>query len=116
MVGVANTASDVAASGNGSWEEVARRNGATDADIERARGNLAAAPASVRDAINDPATRQATEEYATRAAWYAVLGTMVAMVAAGVGGYCGSGPIFRLRPVVVDRVSRGRRNAPVVRT
>src|SRR5215213_8068025 len=82
MIGMANTAGTVAANSNGGWEEVARRNGATDADIERARGNLSAAPASVRDAINDPAARQAAEEHATRAAWYSVLGTTLAMLAA----------------------------------
>jgi hypothetical protein len=111
MIGMANTVGTVAAGGNGSWEDVARRNGATDADIERARGNLATAPASVRDAINDPATRQAAEEHATRAAWYSVLGTMLAMVAAAVGGYMGSGPAFQLRPVVVATAPDTRRKA-----
>jgi hypothetical protein len=116
MVGVANTAGTLTASGNGNWEEIARRNGATDADIERARGNLASAPASVRDAINDPATRQAAEENATRAAWYSVLGAVLSMLAAGIGGYVGSGPTFRLIPAIINRVPGRRRNAPLVRT
>jgi hypothetical protein len=116
MIGVANTAGTVAGSGTGGWEDVARRNGATDADVERARGTLAGAPASVRDAINDPATRQAAEEHATRAAWYSVLGTVLAMVAAAVGGYMGSGPTFRLRPVVVRSAPDNRRNASGART
>jgi hypothetical protein len=114
MVGVANTAGNVATA-NGNWEDIARRNGATDADVERARANLTNAPASVRDAINDPATRQAAEDNATRAAWYSVLGTVLSMLAAGVGGYVGSGPTFRLRRIVVGPVTEGRRNAPPVR-
>ena len=112
MLGVANTAGSVSAA-NGGWEDLARRNGATDADIARARADMANAPASVRDAVNDPATRQAAEEHATRAAWYSVLGTALSMLAAGLGGYVGSGPTFRLVPVVAGRAPEGRRKAAV---
>jgi hypothetical protein len=115
MVGVANTAGSAAAA-NGNWEDLARRNGATDTDIARARADMFTAPASVRDAVNDPATRQAAEDHATRAAWYSVLGTVLAMLAAGVGGYAGSGPTFRLRRVPVGHAAEGRRKAPLVRT
>jgi hypothetical protein len=115
MVGVAQTAGSVSAA-NGNWEEVARRNGATDADIARARADMSAAPASVRDAVNDPANRQAAEEHATRAAWYSVLGTVLSMLAAGVGGYAGSGPTFRLVRVVADRTMDRGRTAPLVQT
>jgi hypothetical protein len=69
---------------NGNWEELARRNGATDADVARARADMSAAPASVRAAVNDSATRQAAEEHAARAAWHSALGTVLAMLAAGV--------------------------------
>ena len=61
MVGVANTTGSAAAA-NGNWEDLARRNGATDADIARARADMSTAPASIRDAVNDPATRQAAED------------------------------------------------------
>lgn len=101
MVGVANTAGSVVAANNGSWEDAARREGATDADIANARNNMANAPASVRDAINNPANQQKVEENATKAAWYSVLGAVVSMLAAGFGGYAGSGPTFLLRRVVV---------------
>lgn len=110
MVGVANTAGNVAGA-NGNWEDLARRNGATDDDIARARSDMANAPASVRDAVNNPATRQAAEEHATRAAWYSVLGTALSMLAAGIGGYVGSGPTFRLRRLTADPTAEARRTA-----
>lgn len=116
MVGVANTAGTVVANSNSNWEEVARRNGATDADIERARNNMATSPESVRNAINDPATRQAVEENSTRAAWYSVLGAALSMAAAALGGYIGAGPTFRLLTrTVVARVP-GERDAAFVRS
>jgi hypothetical protein len=115
MVGVANTAGSVANS-NGNWEEAARRNGATDADIERARANIATSPAAIRDAFNDPANRQAGEEHATKAAWYSVLGTVLSMLAAGLGGYVGSGPTFQVLPVVVGRVTTNGRAGHLART
>lgn len=108
MYGVANTAGTVVANSNSNWEEVARRNGATDADIERARTNLATSPEAVRNAINDPATRQAVEENSTRAAWYSVLGAVLSMAAAGLGGYLGAGPTFRLIRTTVARVPAQR--------
>jgi hypothetical protein len=111
MVGVAQ-----AAPANTNWEEVARRNGATDADIERARTNLANSPASVRDALNDPANRQAAEENATRAAWYSVLGTVLSMLAAAGGGYIGAGPTFRLVTVRTNPVVTRGKNVPLVRS
>ena len=115
MVGVAQTAGSAAAA-NGNWEDLARRNGATDADIARARADMSTAPASVRDAVNDPATRQAAEDHATRAAWYSVLGTVLAMLAAGVGGYVGAGPTFRLVTVDGGPVPATRRKAAAART
>lgn len=112
MYGVANTAGTMAANSNSNWEDVARRNGATDADIERTRASMANSPESVRNAINDPATRQAVEETSTRAAWYTVLGTVLSMAAAGLGGYLGSGPTFRLLTrTVVARVPGQRDSA-----
>ena len=110
MVGVANTAGS-AAGANGNWEDLARRNGATDADVARARADMANAPPSVRDAVNDPANRQAAEDHATHAAWYSVLGTVLAMLAAGVGGYVGAGPTFRLVAADGGRAPRTRRAA-----
>jgi len=113
MVGVANTA---AVASDGNWEERARRNGATEAEIERARASLTNAPAVIRDAMNDPATRQAAEDNATRAAWYSVLGTVVSMLAAGLGGFVGAGPTFRLVPVVIATATERRRQVQVARS
>lgn len=115
MVGVANTTGSAAAA-NGNWEDRARRNGATDADIARARADMSGAPASIRDAVNDPATRQAAEAHATRAAWYSVLGTVLAMLATGVGGYVGAGPTFRSVTVDGGAAPATRRNAAAART
>jgi len=116
MYGVANTADTVVANSNSNWEEVARRNGATDADIERARNSMANSPESVRNAINDPATRQAVEENSTRAAWYSVLGIVLSMAAAGLGGYLGSGPTFRLLTrTIVARVPANQREGTFAR-
>jgi hypothetical protein len=106
MVGVANTAGSVAAA-NGNWEDLARRNGATDTEIARARADMSSAPASIRDAVNDPATR---------AAWYSALGTVLAMLAAGIGGYVGAGPTFRLVTVDGGPAPATRRRAAAVRT
>lgn len=94
MVGMANPAATAAgnANGNANWEEVARRNGATDADIERVKN----APESVRNAINNPTNQAIVAENATRAAWYSFVGTLVSMIAAGLGGLIGSGPTLRL--------------------
>jgi len=113
MVGVANTAGTVA-NVNGNWEEIARKNGATDADIERARSDMTTAPVTVRNAINDPANRQAAEEHATRAAWYSVLGTVISMLAAGFGGYVGSGPTFRIVSIVTGNRITGNQRVPAV--
>jgi hypothetical protein len=114
MVGVANSA---AVASDGNWEQRARQSGATDADIERARASISNLPANVREAMNDPATRQAAEENATKAAWYSVLGTVVSMIAAGLGGLVGAGPTFRLLPIVVGTTTTTeRRSAQVART
>jgi len=94
LIGLANPVSNVAANPN--WEAQARANGATDADIQNFRNNVQNAPENIRNAINDPANRQAAEENATRAAWYTFLGTLLSMAAAAIGGWIGAGPTFRL--------------------
>jgi hypothetical protein len=99
LIGLANPVSNVAANPN--WEAQARANGATDADIANFRNNVQTAPEQIRNAINDPANRQAAEENATRAAWYTFLGTLIAMAAGALGGYAGAGPTFRLFTVRV---------------
>jgi hypothetical protein len=116
MVGVATPASTAAANRAGNWEEVARRNGATDAEIQTYQASLRNAPENIRNAVNDPANRQAAEENATRAAWYSLLGTVVSMLAGIAGGYIGSGPTFRLFPVRVAPTMTAARRDALVRT
>jgi hypothetical protein len=110
MVGMATPAAN--ANVNTNWEEVARRNGATDADIERVKN----APESVRNAINNPTNQVIAAENATRAAWYSFLGTLVSMIAAGLGGMIGSGPTFRLFTVRTVNVPAYERRSTMVHT
>jgi hypothetical protein len=90
MVGMANPAAT--ANANVNWEEAARRNGATEAEINQIRN----APETIRNAINNPTNQAIASENATRAAWFSFLGTLLSMAAAGFGGLVGSGPTFRL--------------------
>jgi hypothetical protein len=99
LIGLANPVSNVAANPN--WEAQARANGATEQEITQFKNNVQTAPEKIRNAINDPANRQAAEENATRAAWYTFLGTLIAMACGALGGYAGAGPTFRLFTVRV---------------
>lgn len=61
------------------------------------------APVDARAVAEDPATKQKAEqaareaaEVATRVTWWAFLGALLSMLAAGAGGYIGAGPTFRL--------------------
>jgi len=94
LIGLANPVGNIV--GNPNWEEQARANGATDAEIAQFRANVQNSPGNIRNAINDPANRQAAEDTVTRAAWYTFLGTLIAMAAGVLGGYAGAGPTFRL--------------------
>jgi len=116
MVGLSTPAATASANSNVNWEEVARRNGASDADIERFRNNVSNAPATVQNAIQNPENRQAVEDNATRAAWYSFLGTLVSMLAGALGGYVGAGPTFRLFRVRVDRAGAFDRRDSFART
>jgi len=97
-------------------EAAAQRLGFTPQQIEEAKTKIRNAPADAKAAVNDPATRQRAEEaareageVATRATWWAFLGTLVSMLAAVGGGCAGTGPRFRLFAVV-------RPGGPVVNT
>ncbi|HVK08034.1 MAG TPA: hypothetical protein VM597_04565 [Gemmataceae bacterium] len=116
IVGVAAPASTATANQAENWEAVARRNGATDAEIQSYQTSLRNAPENIRNAVNDPANRQAAEENATRAAWYSFLGTVVSMLAGIAGGYIGSGPTFRLFPVRATPTMTAARRDALVRT
>src|SRR5262245_50372986 len=99
--------SNVAANPNMNWEGAARNAGVRKGGIEQDRANIQEPP---------QVDRQAAEENATRTAWYAFLGTVVAMLAAGLGGYVGAGPTFRLFTVRVDRGATFDRRDSFVRT
>jgi len=116
MVGLSTPTANVAANSNANWEDVARRNGATDADIERFRNNINSAPATIQNAMNNPDNRQAIEENTTRAAWYSFLGTLISMLAGALGGYVGAGPTFRLLRFRVDRAGAFDRRDSFVQT
>jgi hypothetical protein len=100
MLGMANTANNMAATTNTSWEEAARRAGYSQQQIDQARNTL-------QNPQNVQVNEQQVAENATRAAWYSFLGTLVSMLAAGIGGYLGAGPTLRLFTVRVDRTTAG---------
>jgi hypothetical protein len=64
--------------------------------IEEWRLKAKAAPAEARQAAEDPQTRQAAADAATRVTWYTFFGAWLSMAAAALGGYVGAGPTFRI--------------------
>ena len=105
-----------AANPNVNWEEVARRNGATDADVERFRNNVN----SVRD--DSECHPQSGKPPGYRGKHHA--GRLVFVprhtgfhVPAGaLGGYVGAGPTFRLFTMRVDRTAAFDRRDTFVRS
>ena len=98
------------------WEEMARRVGFTQQQIEEARQRVREAPERIREAADDPATRERVRESAreageaaTRVTWFTFLGTLISMVAAMLGGYLGAGPTFRLFANTSNRPTTGTR-------
>lgn len=81
------------------WEASARRAGVPQETINDWKQKAANAPAEARQAAEDPAQREAARVNASRATWFALLGVMMSMGAAVVGGLAGAGPSFRLVPV-----------------
>ncbi len=81
------------------WEEVARRAGFEQTQIDAVKERAKNAPAEARAAANDPDNqvkmREAGEK-ATKITWYTFLGTVISMLAAAFGGYIGSGPSVRV--------------------
>jgi len=102
MVGMANAGNNAAATNGLTWIDMARNAGVPESEIDRMRATVPDAAARARDAANDPNARQEIADNATRAAWYSFLGTLIAMAAAAVGGYVGSGPTLRLFTIRVQ--------------
>lgn len=118
MVGVATAGSAAvgAAAQNTSqedWEEMARRAGISQQQIDDLRQKAKDAPAQARQAVQDPSNQQRAEsaareagEAVTKASWYTFFGTLIAMLAAAMGGYRGAGATLRLFPVRAWHMSR----------
>jgi hypothetical protein len=115
MVGV-STATGAAARNvtQADVEDVARRAGYSQQQIDDLRNRVRNAPADAKAVAEDPATKARAEQMATEAAetttrvtWYTFLGTLVSMLTASLGGYVGSGPTLRLFAVPVSRIGQG---------
>ena len=97
MWGVAGfTNSAVQNAGGGDWEAAAQRAGVSQATLEEWKRQAQQAPAEARQAVADPANRDAAARTATKATWYTLLGTVLSMAAAVFGALVGAGPSFRL--------------------
>lgn len=81
---------------NGNWEAVARRAGMSDERIAEIRGQLEKARQQAGQAADSPETRQQALNATTSAVWVTLVGTLLSMAAAVVGGVMGSGPTARL--------------------
>lgn len=78
------------------WEAAARRNNVPQETIDEWKQSAKNAPEKIADAVRDPANQKAATEYATRATWYTLLGTLLSMAAAVGGALVGSGPSFKV--------------------
>jgi hypothetical protein len=113
MVAMANTGNNAAAANGLTWVDMARQSGVPENEIARMTAAVPDATARAREAANDP---NRVEDTATRAAWYSFLGTLIAMAAAAVGGYVGSGPTLRLFTMRVQQPVAFERRDTFVRT
>lgn len=66
------------------WETAARRGGVPQATIDSWRDQA--------QSVDSEEARRAAATYATHAAWYLLLGTLLSLAAAIGGGLCGAGP------------------------
>jgi hypothetical protein len=109
MIGMSNA---VAAASNTNWEEAARRAGVPQDQIDSWRQKARDTATTVRETANDPATREAAAAGATRATWWALVGTLLSMAAAIGGAVLGAGPHFRLVTWPTARMSATRVTVP----
>lgn len=105
MVGVATAGSAVSDTASRNFtqadaEDALRRAGYSQQEMDQFRDRVKNAPADLKAATEDPATRQRveqeTKDTATRVAWYSVLGAVLSLAAAIAGGFVGAGPHFRI--------------------
>lgn len=100
MLGAATASDHAGVTANRSMDERLRAAGVSQEQIDRI--NQGTTVEGMRAAANDPANREQAREMATRAAWYALGGTLLSIGAAIGGAIFGSGPRFRLIPVTVS--------------
>jgi len=94
------------------WEASARQAGVPQERIEEWKQKAKDAPATARQAVEDPQNQQAAANAATRMTWYTFFGVWISMMAAAAGGYIGSGPTFQLLGVTVGRAPANR--SPII--
>jgi hypothetical protein len=82
----------------GDWEAGARRAGVSQKAMDDWKRETANTPGAARRAAEDPQNQQAVAEGATRVTWWALVGTLLSMLAAVVGALVGAGPTLRLIP------------------
>ena len=87
------------------WEASARQAGVPQDRIEEWKQKAKDAPASARQAVEDPQNQQAAADAATRVTWYAFFGAWISMMAAAAGGYLGSGATVHVFSMWVGRES-----------
>jgi hypothetical protein len=97
MVGMSQAAHAVVGNGTSAgWEESAHRAGVPQERIDEWRRMAPNAAANARRAVEDQENQRAAADAATRVTWWALLGTLVSMLASVAGSFVGSGPRFRL--------------------
>jgi hypothetical protein len=92
MVSAASVGTSALQGVDENWEALARRAGATDADIESIRNRTAA----TTEAAQDPANQEKAADVAMQASWWTLFGVMLSMAAAALGAFLGAGPNIRL--------------------
>ena len=73
------------------WEQEAKRQGVTQAQIDEWRGKASEVPGKAREAALDPQNQQAAADAATRVSWWAFGGASLSMLSAVAGSYMGRG-------------------------
>jgi len=87
------------------WEASARSMGASEQSIANVKASMD--PNRVQAAVNDPANREQVRQGTIVAAWSALAGTVLSILACVGGALAGRGATFRLLPVATVRPTTG---------